>query len=340
MFCCSAIIVAQDEGKEKSFSRNFVGIEDSDNGLTVPFDSEPYEYAPGKFVEPTDMSFQSTVYFSFINKVAKMVAEECPDTKIATFAYSFVENPPLCEIEDNVIIVPAPLNEDLSTSMYDETSGANKRTVDRMEGWKELTNNLLLYTYYGCFMAADRYSRPIWDRIQENLIYYADNGFWGVQPEGIGDDPRPYYWVYDGFGGYSRNGTAEVTDAALWDMNCMIYWIFAKLSWNPEEDVDALIVEFCDKYYGGASAHMQEYYRLIKAGWDEGSKDQVRTYSWNTGFDVYMDCFILNENFVENAGLHEKILTALNNAWEAANDIEKERIRYIKETMEESISEW
>jgi len=121
-------------------------------------------------------------------------------------------------------------------------------------------------------------------------------------------------------------------------MNGMTYWIYSKLCWNPYEDVEALIVEYCDKYYGGASEYMQEYYRLVKKGWDEGREDQMRTYAWNTSFDIYMDCFVVNPNFEE--ALHEEILTALDNAWNAANDAEKERIRYLKEMVEAMIGEW
>ncbi len=318
----------------------FIGIEDANNGLTVPFDSQPYEYAPGEFVEPSDKSFQSTVYFDFINKVARKVAEECPGTSISTFAYMFTSNAPKCNLEDNVVVVMAPIGEDLISDLYDETSSGNMNFLKRMDEWMKVTKNMVFYNYFGCFKAADRYSRPIWDNIKTLLQYYAANGFVGLQSEGIGDDENGYWWVYDGFGGYTGGGQGDVPNSATWDMNAMVYWIYAKLCWNPEEDVDALIVEFCDKYYGGASEQMQEYYRLIEAGWKEGKQYQPYAYAWNTGFDVYMDCFIYNDYFVENAGLHEKILETLNNAWDAANDIEKERIRYIKETMEASIADW
>ncbi len=318
----------------------FIGMEDDDNGLTTPFDSQPVEYAPGQFVEPTNNRYRSTVFFLFINKVARMVEEACPGTQIATFAYSFATNPPLCEIEDNVTVYVAPLDEDLTASLFVESDSPNVDVFERLEMWKSITDNLVFYNYYGCFKPADRYTRPVWDMVQEHLQYYAENGFVGVQPEGVGDDENGYWWVYDGYGQYASGGSPDVTNANTWDFNGMTYWIYAKLAWNPYEDVEALIAEYCDKYYGGASEYMKEYYRLIKAGWHEGREYLPYDYKWNVAFDVYMDCFVVNDSFEENAGLHEKILEALNKAWDAANEIEKERIRYLKETMEESIEEW
>ena len=86
-----------------------------------------------------------------------------------------------------------------------------------------------------------------------------------------------------------------------------------------------------DKCYGDASEAMQEDYRLIKAGWDEGSiylADEFNSYlKWNSLSLTYWDSFIDNPDFEENAGLLDKIRTALDEAYQAANDTQKARIR-------------
>ena len=55
-------------------------------------------------------------------------------------------------------------------------------------------------------------------------------------------------------------------------MNILSMWLYYKLCWNPYEDLDALIVEFCDKVYGDASPYMQEYYDLLEVGWKNGAE--------------------------------------------------------------------
>ena len=64
---------------------------------------------------------------------------------------------------------------------------------------------------------------------------------------------------------------------------------------------------------------------------------------WTQEMMAYADYFLNNPDFEENeetANLTDKILDALNNAWEAANDVEKERIRHIKEMTEKVIDEF
>jgi len=202
--------------------------------------------------------------------------------------------------------------------------------------WKKKTTNLFFYNYYGCFLDSAIYERPIWDIMKEHLSYYADNGFNGMCGLGVSD-------TYDIIGHYlcSVDGIYGTTyHAEAWSMNTLTYWLFAKLGWNPYADLDELIAEFCDKCYGDASPYMQEYYRLLKAGWDEGipyfREYEYRNHlTYNTDPGVVDSYFVFNPEFTENEGLADKILEALNNAWNAANDTEKERIRYVKEIMEE-----
>jgi hypothetical protein len=122
-------------------------------------------------------------------------------------------------------------------------------------------------------------------------------------------------------------------------MNTLTFWLYAKLAWNPYADLDELIAEFCDKCYGDASPYMQEYYRLLKAGWDEGMPyfreyEQINYMTYNNDPYIFANYFLFNPEFTENPDLGNKIVEVLNDAWNAANDVEKERIRYIKETME------
>lgn len=289
----------------------FIGIEDLDGvGTVYPENTEPYEYAPGEFVYPNEIDYIPTVYYSFINKVAKKVAEVYPELEIPTFAYVFTEAPPRCEIEDNVVIYFAPISEEMNKPIDFEGDGPAASIYKNIEGWKQKTKKMVFYNYYGCFKPSSFYERPVWHKIQGDLAYYADNGFMGLLPEG--------------------NANAD-----NWAMNALTYWIYSKLCWNPYEDVDALIKEFCDKCYGDASEAMQEYYRLVKAGWDEGSiylADEFNAHlKWNSLSLIYWDNFIDNPGFEENAGLLDKIRAALDTAWEAADDSAKERIRHIRD---------
>ncbi|MBE6599400.1 MAG: DUF4838 domain-containing protein [Ruminococcaceae bacterium] len=317
----------------------FIGIEDySLPGRCFPEDTMPFEYAPGKFVypqnkpyirvdycsgkrvAPEDEDYIATVWFTFINKIARKVKKAHPCAIIQTFAYFFTENPPLCPLEDNVHLVFAPLTEeDLSAHYYETDNIHSARLLREFDAWSKLTPNIVFYNYYGCFKPSHMFERAIWSKLQSDLRYYAKCNFTGLIPEGLADCK-----------GYNTCAPEDPNGgSSAWDMNALTFWIYGKLTWNPDADIPSLIVEFCDKYYGGASEHMQEYYRLLEMGWNQGRKKSVRLCFDPEPASYYMDTFVGDWN------LAEPILTTLRHAWDAANDVEKTRIRRIKEVYED-----
>ena len=306
---------------------NYVGIGIEDSDICTPSSNQPFDYATYETISvaeaesriaagsttvvyPDDPAYLSTVYYTFLNYIAKKVDEVYPNVTIATFAYTFTERPPLCDLEDNILVVFAPVDEDVTQPITTDKIGPNNLIHRNIEGWKKITRNMAFYNYYGSFTPSASYERPIADRIQADLQYYSENGFAGLLPEGTAD---------------SGSGSNS------WSMNALTFWLYSKLAWNPDENINALIVEFCDKAYGDASEAMQEYYALVKLGWDEG-KDGVNV-KWYHPLDVYMS------NFVLNSGLTDDMQAALDKAFEMAEGAAKERIRYIKAKFEENIRE-
>jgi len=328
-----------------------VNVEDFSGGFVYPENTQPFEYAPGQFVEPNHEKYLSTVFYTFLNKVARQVKEKYPNVTVTTFAYTIAQTPPLCELEDNIGLFFCPITEELCYSLYDETNENNRTIYRDLEEWKTKTRNITFYNYYGTFVTSVNYCRPIWDRYQEHFLYYKENGFNGVMSEGIVDYDQTHIWDtgsnHTPLTAYWHPSDTPYQCSDTWEMNALPFWIYHKLSWNPEENVDELIRYFCDKVYGGASEHMQEYYRLIELGWTEGTKSLANEFNvpmkWTTDMLTYADYFLSNPDLEENeetANLTEKILDALNKAWDAANDVEKERIRHIKEMTEGVIEEY
>jgi len=105
-------------------------------------------------------------------------------------------------------------------------------------------------------------------------------------------------------------------------------WIYHKLCWNPYEDIDALIVEFCDKVYGVASDEMQEYYAYLYKGWTEGESEGI-IWNFKIGTEFYLD------RFVYQVDIENDIKNVLRKAYEKAEtDAARERIGYIKSRYE------
>jgi len=300
--------------------------------------NEPFEYAPGQFVEPSDKAYLSTVFFTFINRVARKVAETYPDVTINTLVGVWTIEPPKCDLDDNVSIWFCPGNEDLTQESFEAVSGElPTEELKYFEAWVEKHPNVMLYTYYFTHYVFGWYERPIWYRVQKDFQYYADRGVLGLRVEnrsGEGNDSMCNWQLAEVV--QSQDHTSFFTADGASKMNQLSFWLFYKLAWNPYEDVDALIVEFCDKVYGDASEYMQEYYRLVTLGWNDGgeymleeSLPTLRLINYPVDyFNYFID--------VEVDGVH--VLTAiqetLHKAYDAADDNGKEHIRYIMETYD------
>jgi len=305
-----------------------VNLEDCLSDMVYPECTEPYEYAPGEFVEPSDPAYYSTVYYDFINKIADKVAEKYPDVGIKAAAYYQTLTPPKCELRDNVAVLFSTINEDL-TQPFDQPQGQYPELDWAMlQEWLPITDNLLMYGYYGCCYTMGWYERPVWYRMQDDFRYYAENGLLGIHPPIYYDSNSSSTLVLDKYNwGYTNKDN--------WDTNMMTHWLITKLSWNPYEDVDALIEYYCDKVYGEAADEMLEYYRILKMGWDDGAETLYSMFNanirWNSPtMDIYYNFL---DTTVDDIYIIEGLGEALDKAWEAADDRAKEFIARRRECL-------
>ncbi len=311
---------------------------------------EPFEYAPGQIVEPTDAAFLSTVYFTFINKIAKIVGEKYPDVYINTLAYMWATASPKCDLEKNISVWFCPYWEDytqenfaVSLEKAETTSFRSAIEARHFDNWlkEHPDTTMLIYNYYFCHFVLGWYERPLWDRLQSDLQLFAEEGmlgmtFCGNPAEGNGS---LFSWQKANQKGSKNPDDFEYkfTYGEGWAMNLLTLWLSQKLMWNPYEDVDALIVRFCDKVYGDASEAMQEYYALLEYGWNYGATEIIPylfnmelELGWESShyFDYFMDFELEDGTYYLDA-----VKAALAKAWEAADDRAKELIRHPYEVF-------
>ena len=299
----------------------FIGEEDRGHGRVVPYDTEPFEYAPGQFVQPEDRNFYSTVFHTMINKIARSVKEAIPDGWVGTFAYNDSGAAPACDIEDNIMICLAPGGEDYTYSILDPAirdrvkDPASLFYCEDVPAWGEKASSLVFWHYYICNAQGTEYGWPIWYRIQEDFQGYMKMGVDGVTTDGLPDMEIGSSWLdYNGAKGNCAN---------YWEMNILLCWIYQKLLWNPYEDIPTLMEYFCDKVYGEASPYMQEYYHLLEQGFREGATKIGRQTAINLRApDFY-------RIFVYKPGIGHELVDALDKAYNAASGSIKEDIKYM-----------
>jgi len=185
----------------------------------------------------------SLIYFC--NEIAKVIAEKYPEVgldgrprkMIHTIAYTYTEPPPKA-------LKPAPNLTVTLCHMYPscdshpiETCPKDARYFEHLTGWLALTDNVMVWHYLVDFT---HFSLPFpnFNAIRADLPMYARRGVQGflgqAAPMGSGNEM-----------GELRN------------------YVCAKLAWNINEDVDALIDDFMDGFFGPAAGPMRKHFNLI-----------------------------------------------------------------------------
>ena len=107
-----------------------------------------------------------------------------------------------------------------------------------MDQWLKVSSRLFIYEYY----AIDGMKRanlpwPLAHTIIKDIPYYHDRGVEG------------FYTQLDG---------------ALWHRLGLNYYLAAKLCWNADLNVDALLADYFAKFYGPAAGPMHDYFMAME----------------------------------------------------------------------------
>jgi hypothetical protein len=186
----------------------------------------------------------------FYNEVARLVRKSHPDRLLKIMVYSWYQEPPTDKslvFEDNILTMLThsgnPSNyEKLYPSCYnhpltDPTCRPNReRFVPALKGWAERSKRLGIYEYY-CKASVCETMFPIVHTIRHDLPYYHSQGV-------------EYFYTQ----GKWRNAGAIGLN----------YYVTAKLLWDVNTDVDAVLADFYTRYYREAAAPMKRFHEFME----------------------------------------------------------------------------
>lgn len=168
----------------------------------------------------------------FVNQVADAIKDEFPDKYVGTFAYRYTRHAPTGIVpRDNVVIRLCSIECCL---LHDfEGCGMNQPFMKDLQDWSAIAKNLYIWDYATDF---SYYCLPVANikLLQPKIKTFCDHNAMGMLEQGD-----------------YQTKTCELKELRA--------YLVSKLLWNPDEDVEALIKDFTDGYYGPAGRYIREY---------------------------------------------------------------------------------
>ncbi|MEN8250627.1 MAG: DUF4838 domain-containing protein [Bacteroidota bacterium] len=234
----------------------------------------------------------SGAYIYMSNKIAK----EFPDKQISTLAYQFTRSAPTNITPlDNVNIMFCSI--ECNRSMPLEEDERSAEFVKDMKDWSQLTNNFFIWDYVVQFK---NYLTPFpnFHVLQPNIQFFNkyDVGMMFQQ-------------------GSSRNWS---------DLADLKQYVISKLLWDPNANVDEIVNDFMNKYYGPASPYIMDYYNLThKAITENQEKEFLNIYGFPSD---YIDSYLTPDLLVQYKDLMDKAETSVYNEPVYLNRVLKTRL--------------
>lgn len=235
---------------------------------------------------------QAGTLIRFVNRLAK----KFPDKDLVTLAYLNTSWPPVTtRPEKNVYIMLSSIEVDRSETLRTAVSAQTFR--NKLNGWKRVTSNMLVWDYYTQFTNLLA-PFPVEHTFAENLRYEKEQGVYGV--------------------------FAQMNEFTYGDLLELKMYLLAKLMWNKALDKETITNDFLNSYYKSAAPYVKEYL------------DKRREAIQETGIrlDIYGNPVNNQRDYLSPEWM-DSYSTSLDNAERAAGDpVVLERIRRIRLPLE------
>ncbi len=183
---------------------------------------------------------QAGTMLRFVNAIADDIKDDYPDVMVDTFAYQYTRKPPKITVpRDNVIVRLCSIECKFSSPISAGSCKENKAFKEDIENWSKICNNLHIWDYTTNYR---NYLAPFgnFDVLQENIKFFVEHNVIGIYEEG--------------------NYQAAESNGEFAELRS---YMLARLMWNPNEDVDKLMYEFCEAYYGDGAQGIVDFINFV-----------------------------------------------------------------------------
>jgi hypothetical protein len=172
----------------------------------------------------------------YVNYNARVVNEKYPGKKILTLAYTeATSRPPERVMPDpNVMVMYCPYPPQTMCQSHGLDCPKNSTGFEELQGWIEkCPDNMYIFDYPRGYR-----------------VWYEPFG--------------SFYAMVDKMNFYATHGIRGIIQCVVpTSFTDLFVFVQGQLFWNPDADVEKLIDEFMDAYYGEAAPHMREYFNFM-----------------------------------------------------------------------------
>ena len=225
-------------------------IDDTPVFCQCPNCEKPIALPNGKTITKDAPGYKSTLFYLFLNQVARAVAQARPGLDIKCFGYFFTATPPAIPVEKNIRISFCPYVRNDKQTLFGPT---NEKWLERTNQYAKMSSGLMWREYYYC---SRKFPRAQSNIIATDLRHINKRGIRMIYAETSWGD-RPGY--PKGSKGYTEHDYFTMVGPEFWTIN-MLYW-------DPNQDPDALRNEYIKRTYREGAPGVQKFYKLLRDSW-------------------------------------------------------------------------
>jgi hypothetical protein len=184
----------------------------------------------------------SDAWFVFANKVAQEVYKQYPNHWLLTNGYANRVRPPegIASFSPNLGIQSAVIAACTMHRVGDPKCWQRIYYQQMMDRWSNDLDLIFIYDY-DPGKALENLPAPWLHNIANDMKYFRDRGIWGFMTEGT----------------------------TTWMVTHLNYYVRARLMWNADEDVEAIVRDYCENFYGAAAKPVEKYIWTLEGAVDD-----------------------------------------------------------------------
>lgn len=187
-------------------------------------------------------------WWNYYHKLTREVLKEYPDLRIAGLAYQEYRNVPQCDVHWLEYLEYCQYNRCYVHKLGDPNCSCNQKSLAELKKWQEKVPAAIYGYQFDIFN--DGLMLPFWNMLADEAKYYAAMGVVRMKTE----MPIPYV----------KNRADRLATKFR-----IAYYIYAKMIWDPSQDPNAILKDWCDHVYGAGAAPMYDYLTQFAARWDK-----------------------------------------------------------------------